>query len=142
MSGFFSSIVGKLKGDEEEEPTGTEDEAREEESFTSLMSDDTVPKKLVRRIVYTLSPPPHILVSNSVLSLPSLSSADFGSSVTQDAGGEVNHIQHSSQGSMFATSGVEGNIIIWDTLSSASPGPAHLSCVCVCVCEWCKSTFA
>ena len=120
MSGFFSSIVGKLKGDEEEEPTGTEDEAREEESFTSLMSDDTVPKKLVRRIVYTLSPPPHnICVPTPVLSLPSFSSADFGSSVTQDAGGEVNHIQHSSQGSMFATSGVEGNIIIWDTLSSA-----------------------
>jgi hypothetical protein len=57
VSGFFSSIVGKLKGDEEEEPTGTEDEAREEESFTSLMSDDTIPKKLVRRIVYT--PRPH-----------------------------------------------------------------------------------
>lgn len=69
VSGFFSSIVGKLKGDEEEEPTGTEDEAREEESFTSLMSDDTVPKKLVRRIVYTLIPP-FIPVSNSVLSLP------------------------------------------------------------------------
>lgn len=86
VSGFFSSIVGKLKGEEEEEPTGTEDEAREEEGFTSLMSDDTVPKKLVRRI---------------------------------DAGGEVNHIQHSSQGSMFATSGVEGNIIIWDALSMA-----------------------
>lgn len=128
MSGFFSSIVGKLKGEEEEEPTGTEDEAREEEGFTSLMSDDTVPKKLVRRIVYTPRPSIFALPLNSVRSLSATQVLTW-SSVTQDAGGEVNHIQHSSQGSMFATSGVEGNIIIWDALSSAyreDPGPAHI----------------
>jgi hypothetical protein len=128
VSGFFSSIVGKLKGEEEEEPTGTEDEAREEEGFTSLMSDDTVPKKLVRRIVYTPLPSIFALLLNSVRSLSATQVLTW-SSVTQDAGGEVNHIQHSSQGSMFATSGVEGNIIIWDTLSSAyreDPGLAHI----------------
>jgi hypothetical protein len=113
VSGFFSSIVGKLKGDEEEEAEGAEDEGgnREEDGFTSLVSDDTVPKKLVRRIVRV-----HVLLALAVWVVPQLVS-DLRS-VPQDAGGEVNHIQHASQGSMFATSGLEGNIVIWDTLSS------------------------
>lgn len=88
-----------------------EEESRDDTSFGfSLMSDgDCVPKKLVRKIVRSGI----VLLDFRLLSLISAPCA-------QDAGGEVNQIQHSSQGSMFATSGVDSNIIIWDTLSCTS----------------------
>lgn len=83
MSGFFSSIVGKLKGEEEEE-LQQENEDDIGYGFSLMSSGDIVPRKFQRRIETDV---------------------------------EVNHIQHSSQGSMFATSGADGNIVIWDTLS-------------------------
>lgn len=53
VSGFFSSIVGKLKGEEGEEIAPEAEEEQRDESFGfSMMSDgDVVPKRFIRKIV-------------------------------------------------------------------------------------------
>jgi hypothetical protein len=57
VSGFFSSIVGKLKGEQGEDASANEDEqeAKEDTFGFSMMSDgDIIPRKLLRRIVPSL----------------------------------------------------------------------------------------